>query len=102
MQASWEMQSAEPPGRFQWATSLTTGYADLLGIILNSLRFVINVAVMLVAAFLVSPVAPHPSSLSGSPSFSHFARCSALPGGHSRGPWRPGSGRTRRSPRWFP
>lgn len=56
MQADWEVQSAEPPGRFQWATSLTTGYADLLGIILNSLRFVINVAVMLVAAFVVSPI----------------------------------------------
>jgi ABC-type multidrug transport system fused ATPase/permease subunit len=55
LHATWETQSAEPPGRFQWASNLSAGYANLLSTILNSLKFVINLLTMLVAAVLVSP-----------------------------------------------
>ena len=53
--ASWATQSAEPPGRFQWATNLTQGYAALLGVLLSSVKYILNLATMLVAAVLVSP-----------------------------------------------
>ena len=53
--STWETQSSEPPGRFQWASNLSASYANLLTTILNSLKFVINLLTMLVAAVLVSP-----------------------------------------------
>lgn len=56
LHASWTTQSTEPPGRFQWTANLTNAHADLLGILLTSLRLIINLAVMLAAAVLVSPL----------------------------------------------
>lgn len=55
LHTSWSVQSAEPQGRFQWVTNLTSGYAGLLGVVLNTQKFIINLVTMLVAAFLVSP-----------------------------------------------
>lgn len=54
--ASWELQAKEPPGRIQSIAGFATAKGDVIGLVANSSRYVLNISVMLGAAFLVAPV----------------------------------------------
>lgn len=53
--ASWELQSQEPPGRIQAVVGFASARAGIVGITTDVARAGVNLAVMLVAAFVVSP-----------------------------------------------
>lgn len=54
--ASWEVQSQEPHGRIQSMSSFATARGDLLGLVMLSVRYVLNVSMMVGAAFVLAPL----------------------------------------------
>jgi len=53
--ASWETQSREPPGRMQSMSSFATARGDLLGLGALTVRYALNVSMMVAAAFVLAP-----------------------------------------------
>lgn len=70
--ASWELQAQEPPGRLQTIAAFAAARADLLGVVANAARYVLNILVMLAAAFTVAPVGALGISALGGTLFAGF------------------------------